>query len=696
MTQSGYSFTPGQYDPVTQTDIVPEQEKSNQRILESEERYFNEMRDRDDALVEKTKSQWESLGQLSSKVNDFIKQKSEKDKKEALARGSYLALINPASKEQIQALVNQEKGMMDSHLKVSKIADQILEDTGDFELSEQFRNLSGWEQYAYVKASLTKSARGYTDFKNEARNTTFIEDKNTGEKIGYNNNPDASQLRALDAKVRFSFSEQFIGVNENLLAATVGPEILKIDEAEYEEARKERNERAKDFKLQQQENAILDNIGDNPELSREYADNWVKMNTGLYGGVSNARLAFRKKVIDAISDGNLSSVNAEAMVKALAFHSGDKKNVNLEHYKEFKGFEQEIREANAKYRSKKLDTDKFAVEANAEKLREEIEKSGNVLTIDQKKAYLKQREIDFPDIPFTDDEQFILYGYRDDATMRDILNQKAVTFGGVTELDLKQASPTIRTEFANRLIPDGNQQLISINSLGTEDKKFVTDMVANSAKSTGSLEAKNIQYYALLAATEKTYTITYNDTIAAGYSPAEATEAARKAILADHENDDWVTANSEYQTFSRSDEYEKKLVAAKLQLRPEDAGYATTLVEAPIAQKKELTTWAKNGGKGPVPFYYQKLASDANILPRELAWRQAEILGYPGQWDQNEEIKKFEVPLSMVHMFLNKPTKNKKARLEIEAPGYVNGVYNPSEYYGTTEVHPYEDDEDID
>ena len=27
-----YSFTPGQYDPVEQTDIVPEQEKSNQRI----------------------------------------------------------------------------------------------------------------------------------------------------------------------------------------------------------------------------------------------------------------------------------------------------------------------------------------------------------------------------------------------------------------------------------------------------------------------------------------------------------------------------------------------------------------------------------------------------------------------------------------------------------------------------------------
>ena len=692
-----YSFTPGQYDPVEQTDIVPEQEKSNQRILDSEEKYFDEMRDRDDALVKKTQSQWESLGNLSSKVNDFLKVKAEKNKKEALQRGSYLALINPASKEQIQALANQEKGLMDSHLKVGKIADQILADTGDFELSEQFRNLSGWEQYAYVKASLTKSARGYTDFKNERRNTIFIEDKNTGERIGYNDNPDASQLRALDAKVRFEFSEQFLGVNEQLLAATVGPEIMKIDEAEYEEARKKRNELAQDFKTQQQENEILDNITSDPQKSREYVDFWVKNNKGLYKGEMNARLAFRKKVIDAVSNGTLSSVDAEAMVKALAFHSGDKKNVNLEHYKEFKGFEEEIRQANAKYRSKKLDDDKFAVEANAEKLREEVEKSGNLLTTDQKKAYLEQREKDFPDIPLNQDEQFLIYGYRDDGAMRVILNQKAVTFGGITELDLKEASPAIRKEFANELIPDGNQQLISINSLGTEDKKFVTDLVSNSAKSTGSLEAKNLQYYALLAATEETYTNAYNEAIAAKYSPAQATEAARKAIIAEHADGVWVTANSEYKTFSRNDEYERKFKDAKLQIRPEDHGYATTQLEAPIATRNELIAWAKNGGKGPVPYYYQTLASEANILPRELAWRQAEVLlGEPAQWNQNEEIKKFEVPLSVVHLFLNKPTKNKKKRLEIEAPGYVKGVYNPSEYYGTNEVHPYEDDEDID
>ena len=55
MTQSGYSFTPGKYDTTEQIDVVPEQEKSNARILASEEQFLEEMNARDDALVENTR-----------------------------------------------------------------------------------------------------------------------------------------------------------------------------------------------------------------------------------------------------------------------------------------------------------------------------------------------------------------------------------------------------------------------------------------------------------------------------------------------------------------------------------------------------------------------------------------------------------------------------------------------------------------
>ena len=97
---------------------------------------------------------------------------------------------------------------------------------------------------------------------------------------------------------------------------------------------------------------------------------------------------------------------------------------------------------------------------------------------------------------------------------------------------------------------------------------------------------------------------------------------------------------------------------------------------------------AAAGGKGPVPYYYQKLANDNNILPRELAWRQAGILGYEGQWDEKAEVAKFNIPKNMLLMFLNKPTKNKKKRFEIDVNNYDKD--------NTDEVHPYEDLEDID
>ena len=197
MTQSGYSFTPGKYDTTEQIDVVPEQEKSNARILASEEQFLEEMNARDDALVENTRKNWESLSNLSSKMASFIKTKAEQDKKDKLQAGAALAIKIPASAADIAALVEQEDGLKDSHLKISQIADRIEEETGSVELAEQFRNLSGWEQYAYVKASLTRAAGNYTAFKNERRANAKITLKD-GTVVTYENANEA-QRNSLDS-----------------------------------------------------------------------------------------------------------------------------------------------------------------------------------------------------------------------------------------------------------------------------------------------------------------------------------------------------------------------------------------------------------------------------------------------------------------------------------------------------------------
>ena len=691
MTQSGYSFTPGKYDTTEQIDVVPEQEKSNARILASEEQFLEEMNARDDALVENTRKNWESLSNLSSKMADFIKTKAEKDKKDKLQAGAALAIKIPASAEDIAALVAQEDGLKDSHLKISEIADRIEEETGSVELAEQFRNLSGWEQYAYVKASLTRAAGNYTAFKNEKRANAQITLKD-GTVVTYENANEA-QRNSLDSKIRHEFSEQFIGVNEKLLAATVAPEVKKVDEKELEEARQANNTRAKENIKNRELNAIENNIINvTPDKAVEYVNFWVKKNEGTYKGTSNARLAFKDQVVTLVEKGKIPLYVGQNLLTGVFYHDGDKKDVTLTKFKEFEGFEDELIEANTTYLSQKKDNDKFVVESNAAAIREQLDSTNTVMTLQQKKDYLNKRRAEFPDTPLNDDELSFLYGYKDDDVMRQELMLIAEAKGGVTEIDLKHASPAIRKEFrdANLVKPEDGQTLSNLSQISTDLRKKVTDQVAIAAKSTGSLDAKPLQYYSLLDATEDVYINAYNSAVVAGLPPATAHEQAFDAVVAVHGSSSWVDNAATYKPSTSTAEYERKLVNAKTNLDPENAGYVTKLLEAPLAQKEELKRWAANGGKGQVPYYYRAIVKGTNILPRDLAWKQATILGYEGQWDEKEELNKFKIPKSMITLFINNnPTKNGAKRFGINVETIEN---EPKE----EEVHPYEENEDID
>jgi hypothetical protein len=691
MTQSGYSFTPGKYDTTEQIDVVPEQEKSNARILASEEQFLEEMNARDDALVENTRKNWESLSNLSSKMASFIKTKAEKDKKDKLQAGAALAVKIPASAEDIAALVAQEDGIKDSHLKISAIADRIEEETGSVELAEQFRNLSGWEQYAYVKASLTRAAGNYQTFKNEKRLSTTLTLKD-GTVVNYEN-ANETQRNSLDSKIRHEFSEQFIGVNEKLLSAVVAPKIKEVDEAELKEAREANNTRAKEEIKNRELNSIETNIINvTPDKAVEYVNFWVKKNEGTYGGSSNARLAFKEQVVTLVSKGKIPLYVGQNLLKGVFYHDGDKKDVTLSKFKEFEGFEDELIEANTTYLGQKKDNDKFIVESNAAAIREELDNSNTVMTLQQKKDYLKKRREEFPDTPLNDDELSFLYGYKDDDVMRQELLIKAEAKGGVTEADLKYASPAIRKEFrdANLVKPEDGQTLSNLSQISTEQRKKITDQVAIASKSTGSLDAKPLQYYSLLDATEDVYINAYNSAVVAGVPPAQAHAQAFDAVVAVHGSPSWVDNAATYKPSTSTAEYETKLVNAKTNLDPENAGYVTRLLEAPLAQKEELQRWAANGGKGQVPYYYRAIVKGTNILPRDLAWKQAAILGYEGQWDEKEELNKFKIPKSMITLFINNnPTKNGAKRFGINVETIEN---EPKE----EEVHPYEELEDID
>ena len=336
--------------------------------------------------------------------------------------------------------------------------------------------------------------------------------------------------------------------------------------------------------------------------------------------------------------------------------------------------------------------DRFIVVSNAAAIREELDNSNTVMTLQQKKDYLNKRRAEFPDTPLNDDELSFLYGYKDDEVMRQELMIKAEAKGGVTETDLKYASPKIRKEFrdANLVKSEDGQTLSNLSQISTEQRKKITDQVAIAAKSTGTLDAKPLQYYSLLDATEDVYITAYNSAVVAGLPPETAHAQAFDAVVTAHGSGDWVDNAATYKPSTSTAEYERKLVNAKTNLDPENAGYVTRQLEAPIAQQEELKRWAANGGKGQVPYYYRAIVKGTNILPRDLAWKQAAILGYEGQWDEKEELNKFKIPKSMITLFINNnPTKNGAKRFGINVETIEN---EPNE----EEVHPYEELEDID
>ena len=303
----------------------------------------------------------------------------------------------------------------------------------------------------------------------------------------------------------------------------------------------------------------------------------------------------------------------------------------------------------------------------------------------------------FPDIPLSKTEQNIIFGYRDDQVLRQELNRTFDTFKILTEEDLREASPTIRTEFANKVAPSTDARIQGFSNLSQANRKEMTDAISGASGLSGELDFKTSAYYSLYRNTENVFIKAYNEARDAGYSPQKSWEISRDYVKKNLLDKDWVDKKSVEEASTRSEGYEKMMARAFDEVKPEDKAYALRLLSAPQQEQKELLVWANGGGKGAIPYYYQVIAAKTGVLPKELAWKQAAILGYEGPSpDIDKEISKLPIPQWLLKGYLRHPTKNKNKRLAIDAPEYVDGEYKPDEYYKIEQVHPYEEEEDID
>ena len=241
---SSYDFQGGTYDPVTQTDVVPEMEADYANIERSENEFFQSLRDNDRRIADQAGQQLKALSGLSGKIGDLLEIKNKKYREEEEARGVMLAMERGASPELIAKFRGEEQELFEGHKKTTEFAHNYEYSTGDFVGGEEFRKLSGYAQYAFAKRYAKDEAKKWQQYKYEAQQTTTIKINRNGElvEIKYNDAQNQAEQDPINAKIKFNFGKRFNGMNEVLIADVVKPEIDKVDESDRQEANRKRQE----------------------------------------------------------------------------------------------------------------------------------------------------------------------------------------------------------------------------------------------------------------------------------------------------------------------------------------------------------------------------------------------------------------------------------------------------------------------
>ena len=671
MTNS-YNFQGGTFDPVEQVDVIPEQEALNQKIERSEQEYFDSLRENDRNRINDSQKLFAQLGTLSKSIKGFAAEKAKKKREEDEARGAMNALTSDYNYEDLQNLLNEEEVMKSQDIKLAKIGTDIENETGRFTLGEEVRNMSGWEEYSFVKTVLQREAKDYHQYKRTAKDSVSItvNDGNGDIKVGYGEDasrPPQNEAEAdgIDAKIKFEFAKRFSGVNPILLQATVKEEIDKVDNADRAIRAAEFDEKAKQQKELNQRLSLVEDIRSNPENGRAAVEHYVETNKFKYNGnVGMTRLALADTLVDAVENGDMSLTEALATVQHGIPHRGTKKDEDMTVFKEWNDLETRLMEANSSFRERTEDFKKDAMLADIE----EFNKVENP-TVETRAGFIRYLRKQYSNMAIPEEGYNIVYGYKDDDAIKQVLESKRAANGGfIVEKDLEGASPTIQNYYRdqNKVLPNGSEPISSVSQLGQKNQKFIRDRVANALElELGEGKATTLEFDTLYENAEQVFIQEYNLSLGLQGDSSTALKQGQDAMLRVLDNDDWRRKNSQRKYTEDDFDRQKALGQAFKQIKPATGNWRVMKLDVPETELEELQVWAEGGGKGPVPSYYNHIAFKSNIYPKVLASAQAQLYGFKTPTVDEKKLEK--IPPSVKRLLLNPtPTSIEVAKKVME------------------------------
>ena len=131
------------------------------------------------------------------------------------------------------------------------------------------------------------------------------------------------------------------------------------------------------------------------------------------------RLALADTLVDAVENGDISLTEALATVQHAIPHRGTRKDEDMTVFKEWNDLETRLMEANTTFRNRTEDFKKDAMLADIE----EFKKVENP-TVETRAGFIRYLRTTYPDMPIPEDGYNIVYGYKDDTAMRQILRKQ--------------------------------------------------------------------------------------------------------------------------------------------------------------------------------------------------------------------------------------------------------------------------------
>ena len=601
-----YNFQPGSFKPVEQADFVPEMEKDYAKVTRDEEDYFNALLRNDQNRADNIKNTYDSLGDISKSLKSLAEAKHKEYVKKEESKGTMLALTKGATQEQLQRFREEEEGLRRDGLKVTEFANQYEKVTGDYVGSEEFHNMSGYAQYAFVKTNALEMAKGWQKYKYDAMETVTVPFNRDGieQPILYKDAENQFERDAIVNKIKYQFIERFNGINPVLLADVVKPEIDKVDAVDRAQAAREQQEAiVKGRKLAEKREIEVNFVRADPALSTQYALDWVDKYKGIYG-ISGARLKFKEHLIELVKEEKISPHQAITASRQ-PFKGNDKTSTKtLTSWNEWSDLEDLLEDAQVEINRKRAAQDEAEIDILLDQL-----KQGEDYTNEQKRSIAAKVKDKFNYLPV--DIYNFLQDYEDDDAAKAKLDiALKAQDNKLYQFQLRNMSPTITKQYQGYVAAGGALETGSQNAKAASE--YIQIKTKEILKSGIALtDIKSTKFFTLQTNLEKAYNDAYRNELKAGGTTTTADKVARAEIVdISIKPERWKPLTVEKLELDEEDKAQKENLRNSNELSAY-GGWKTNLLPLTEADEEALLKW--NGEARSVPRYMRELARHIKV-----------------------------------------------------------------------------------